>query len=250
MEPEPEERFFDPGIDVEGSLVVPADIEDPYKGETRLRLENTKVPTDSEISVPKPKKKVHYTDVRYPEVYQPPDTKDEIEIQNVPVEQKEEASNLRRSTRKTRWMGTKTVMTRLAIVAASAASLLLPTHIMAEPAKAIMSTDAAKISFLPPELRQVDKTEKIEELRAYLTTLDRLNALLSPEEEDERWAIQNAEKHIVKTPTSGETTVYCKVRYRDGDTAYHTLECLRMHDPLVAAAYGLKKNLVEHPEWK
>jgi len=250
MEPDPEEHFFDPGIDVESSPVVPAEKEDPYKGNSKLRLENQDVPVNPEIVVPKPKKKVSYKDVKYPEVYIPPDTKNKVEVHKVPKEKPkniDDPSNLRRSTRRTRWRGTKTTIAKLAI---SAASLLLPTHIIAEPARAIMSVDATKVGFIPPETRKIDKSEKMEELRAYLTTLDRLNALLNPEVEDERWAIHNVEKHIVKELSNGDKNIHCKVRYKDGDTAYHTLDCLRMHDPMVAAMYGLKNNLIKHPEWK
>ena len=121
---------------------------------------------------------------------------------------------------------------------------------MAEPGTDLTTSIPDVIDLYSNPVSPVDKSEKIEELRAYLTNLDRINALIFPDEEDERWEIPRVEKHIIKDTPNNVKTIYCKVAYTDGDKAYHTLESLRMHDPMVVAKYAISKDLVHFPEWK
>ena len=95
---------------------------------------------------------------------------------------------VRKSTRSTRWKGAGRHIINFAV---GAALLLLPTHVMADSAFAPGQVQQQQLTRVPEETRQIDKSEKVEELRAYLTNLDRLEVLLNPTAEDDRWEIAN-----------------------------------------------------------
>ena len=66
---------------------------------------------------------------------------------------------------------------------------------------------------------------------------------MHPECEDERWRISNVEKHLLRERPDGSRPIYLKVQYADGDKAYHSLDVVRTHDPMIAARYAINKGI-------
>ena len=73
---------------------------------------------------------------------------------------------------------------------------------------------------------------------------------MHPDPEEDRWTIKTILKHIDKPRKKHQNKVYCKIEYKDGHMAYHTLDSICMQDPFLAALYGIKKGLHEKPEWR
>ena len=68
-----------------------------------------------------------------------------------------EEPKVRRSERKNKWIGSKTKFVGLV------ASLLLPTHIMAEPIQKHLPTTALKeLNMLIPEITPIEKSDQLE----------------------------------------------------------------------------------------
>ena len=149
VEPEPEAQFFDaqqepakvmphqnsillnappdvpvatipppdvPGLDVTLDPFVEVTDKDTYAGSSPLKLQHSSIPIDPNIQVPKSKRKVSHRDVKYPQVYAPPESdplnymeKNDKEPLKAIGENEEPSQPLRRSTRRTRWKGTKDV---------------------------------------------------------------------------------------------------------------------------------------------
>ena len=103
---------------------------------------------------------------------------------------------------------------------------------------------------LPEETKPIDTSEKMEELHAYLTNLDRLEVLFNPTAEDDRWEIASVKSHkVVKHPQLGNR-IMVKIQYKDGDTVRKPLDVVRMHDPMVCAQYAIEAGLTHYDEWK
>ena len=102
----------------------------------------------------------------------------------------------------------------------------------------------------PILVNPIDPSEQTEELHAYHLSLDRLNAIMNPDGEDERWRISNVEKHLLRGRPDGSRPIYLKVQYADGDKAYHPLDVVRTHDPMIAARYAINKGIAGMRGWE
>jgi hypothetical protein len=125
--------------------------------------------------------------------------------------------------------------------------LFMPTHLYSEPINEIQEKNL-KINF-EASMKPVINDSKIEELRAFHMNIDRINSIIDHDPNDKRWKIEKIIKHIVKTNSDGTKNIYCKIKYYDGDFAYHTMDSLKNEDPIILAKYGIENNLTKFPEW-
>ena len=70
---------------------------------------------------------------------------------------------------------------------------------------------------------------------------------ISPDPEEGRWIMKTILKHITKEQKEGHSKIYCKKKYKDGHTVYHTLDSIRIQDPFLASLYEIKKGLRVKP---
>ena len=73
--------------------------------------------------------------------------------------------------------------------------VFLPSHSYADPGLSLMpeGTTFSQMDLLD-EMVPIDNSPKMEELRAYVTTLDRLNSFVHPDLTDGDWEIKNINK--------------------------------------------------------
>ena len=282
-----ENQYVDYGFDTTADPFVPMERPDMYDGPSKLRYSNKPIEHDPDIPVHKIGGRESYNNVEYDAIFEPPDEVTEVDItpekvksephssSNEPFDdasrsgergdqdpepvqivkrrsprlnekKKVKANNVTKSSGKTKWVPSKwnKLYTALALIGAC----ILPTHVMAEPVVEIHN-DNAMFETIP--MKPISTAQRVEELRAYHLNLDKLNQLLNPDYEDERWWVSKVLNHRVVECNDGHTRVFAKIQYSDGDKSYMTMDALRNHDPLVALRYASKHNLVgkEHWEW-
>ena len=153
------------------------------------------------------------------------------------------------ASHRTTWKPTK--MHKLFNTAnAIAGALFLPTHIYAESAVTLHPEGTTMRDLQPLIVQPLNQSDKIEDLRAYHMTLDRLNSLLDPEADDGRWQIAQVEKHLIRERPDGSCPIYLKIQYTDGEKAYHTMDVVRTHDPMVVARYATNHGLTGSKGWE
>ena len=91
---------------------------------------------------------------------------------------------------------------------------------------------------------------RLEQLKAYNLNLDRINQLINPDYEDERWRVQKVLKHRLVSSKGHPERVLVKVLYADQVKGYLPLDTLRTHDPLIALMYAKDKDLLKDPYWE
>ena len=128
--------------------------------------------------------------------------------------------------------------------------MFVPTHVTADPGTSIMplGTKMRQVDLI--DVKPIDNSPDVEELRAYHASLDRINALINPDMEDERWKIASIEKHLVRERKDGSCPIYLKIAYSDGGKAYQPLDIVRTHDPMIAAHYAIMNRLAGLEGWQ
>ena len=269
----------DQGFDTNGPPFVPVEKSDSYSGISMLRYSNKDIPFNPDIPTFPQRGRESYNRVQYDPIFQPPDEinpMDEEEKgrnqekrgdttipEDEPVhDQAPTISELRRSKRLNKGKSTKinhiTHKTNSTIwtngrwnkfwkVVAMIGTQFVPTHVMAMPSSDLLNPLS---DLVVKQMEPLNTAPRMEEIRAYHLNLDRINQLLDPDEEDERWRVQKVLKHRLVTSKDQPERMFVKVRYADQVDSYMPLDTLRIHDPFIATMYAEKNNLKDQDHWK
>ena len=87
--------------------------------------------------------------------------------------------------------------------------VFLPSHTYTDPGLSLMpeGTTFSQMDLLD-EMVPIDNSPKMEELRAYVTTLDRLNSFVHPDLTDGDWEIKAINEHLVQPQKDGKIPTY------------------------------------------
>jgi len=102
-------------------------------------------------------------------------------------------------------------------------------------------------------LSRMEPTDKVEELRAYHSYLDKINDMFSPDPHLQHWTPETILSHHVQHVNDDERRqVYLKVQWQDEDSPRQllALDDLRMDEPWLCVRYAYKNNLVYKPGWE
>ena len=92
-----------------------------------------------------------------------------------------------------------------------------------------------------------DRTPNLDKLRSHHAALDRWNLINDPSPEDQPWVMTEILKHTdrFKTDTSGRTSksIKFKVKFTDGDMAWHTIDTMRLEDPHLVIGHAIEKGI-------
>ena len=90
--------------------------------------------------------------------------------------------------------------------------LLLPSIIIAEPAKGLVDLGTAGLFPEATSMRPLDASVKTEQLRAYHAHLDLIGDAYSHDPEDDDWKPQSIERFVHRTNGQGLTEIVFKVQ--------------------------------------
>ena len=269
--------FYDTGFDASDSPLTDVTPDD-YKGESKLKYDAKPMVMHPDIKTPTADGKTSYKNIKYRAKFIPKETDPYVEIpgkgeqktpKDVPehpgVNTRPPEDDLRRSGRlkdkkvtysqhaktekRTTWKPVRwSKLYALGVLLVG--TMFLPTHVTSEPVGELrpQSTKLTDLG-LTKEFKEPN-TKALEELRVYHYTLDRLNALMFPDAEDERWSIDHIEKHLFRDREDGKREIYVKVQYSDGPKAYLPLTEVRLHDPMVVARYAILRRIIPYTGWE
>ena len=281
------ESYIDPGFDISDGPSIPLTKGDHYSGSSRLRFGYQEIPIDPHIVTPTILKKVPSSDVSYKggkalkpssspkedplqtEVPDPPSEDKPTDAQRegstpatTTVEERggnqdkkndENKKNPlpRRSSRlRTNW---KPALARpiFTLMALAATSWFLPSHLYAEPGISVLPEGhTLGTAGLLDDFKPLDSSPPLEELRAYHISLDRIYDLMYPDWSSGDWEIKRIERHLTRERADGSKPIYVKLRWQDDTAGYLPLDSVRVHDPIVASQYAIKKGLVGKQGWE
>ena len=267
----------DVGFDTTGPPFIPLENPDSYNGNSLLRYSNKEIPINPDIPFFPQKGRKSYKEVEYDPVFEPPDVF--LDANSDPLEDRGDSVNdnhkpalellhdkappqlLRRSKRKAKLRASKinhvsnqdkTCWTngrwmKFFQAVAVVGTQIVPSHVMAIPSSELLKPvcDAPVIQMKP-----LNTAPRMEELRAYHMNIDKINQLLDPEAENERWRVEKVISHCLVTSKDQPDRIFVKVKYADNVNGYMPLDALRTHDPFIGLVYAEKNNLKDQEHWK
>jgi len=180
-------EYMNPGLDT-STLTVPTT--GPItRSKGKLQLNNTQLPMDESIQTFTRLKKKPHKEIKYKEVYIPPETSHKPHEVSQP--------NRRSKRLQTRWEASKE---RKAHFTNTENVIILPSCIQAMPGIGLKDVPLVH-DHAPPLIPQTSH----ERLRAYHSRIDLLRAVIHPEQSDYDWQVKDVLDWILKT--KGKTQV-------------------------------------------
>ena len=225
---------------------------DDYDGPSKLRYSHTPVAQHPDIPIIRRSGRISNHKLKYKEKYHPPEVdntvpKEELK-QNVT---KEESKPSSKGSKKKHTKWSPSFITRMAMTAVTTIGLMsVPTKVIADTSMDLPEIMMGHNTKLPEHMaKPIDDQQKLERLRAYHGHLDQVNSMFEEDPEEQRWKVQFIEQHKVGKDRNGNKRILLKVRYADGPKAWHDLDVLRHHDPLLCITYAYRNGLVGKYGW-